>query len=110
MTQITSRLRVFWWAENKQGGWVKVSHAPVALPRTDAADLRLLLDQFCPTDKWERVVATKQDLGIRVILHERHGHIDFDAELACFCKQLRDHGRSRCELELHELHTNSEPS
>ena len=99
---ITSSLRVFWWAENKHGRWVKVNHAPVALVCEHPARLRLLLDRFCPTEKWERVVAGKRDLEIRVVLYECHGNIDFDAELARFYRILRDHGRSRFELELHE--------
>jgi hypothetical protein len=47
-----------------------VSHAPVDVEFTDAADLRTQLDRFSQTDKWGLVVATKQDLGMRTILHQ----------------------------------------
>jgi hypothetical protein len=58
-----------------RGRWVEVSHAQVDVELTDAADLWAQLDRFSQTDKWGLVVATKQDLGMRII-HHQHNRID----------------------------------
>jgi hypothetical protein len=98
-------LRVFWWAKNRQGRWVEVSHAPVELPFPDAAALRGQLEQFSRTENWGLVVAAKPDLAMRIVLYQRSSSLDFDAALACFCEKLRARGRSRFELHLHERFT-----
>ena len=98
-------LRVFWWAKNRQGRWVEVSHAPVELPFPDAAALRGQLEQFSRTENWGLVVAAKPDLAMHIVLYQRSSSLDFDTALACFCEKLRARGRSRFELHLHELFT-----
>ena len=38
--RLSCRLSVFWWAQSAKGRWVEVSHAPVDVQFTGAADLR----------------------------------------------------------------------
>ena len=102
MLRTSCRLCVFWWVKNGRGRWVEVSHAPVDVEFTDAADLRAQLDRFSQTDKWGLVVATKQDLGMRTILHQHNMNLDFETGVSWFLQQLRARGRSRLEIQLHE--------
>jgi hypothetical protein len=95
-------LRVFWWVKNGRGRWVEVSHAPVDVMFTDCAHLRAQIHSFSPPERWNLLVATKQDLGLRTILQQYNRNIDFHTEVSHFISQLRAAGRSRFELELHE--------
>ena len=105
MPQVRCNLRVFWWAKNRQGHWVEVSHTPVEVPFPDATDLRSQLEQFSRTDNWGLVVIAKPDLAMHIVLYQNSSNIDFDDGLACFCEKLRASGCSRFELHLHELFT-----
>jgi hypothetical protein len=96
------RLRVFWWAEDARGRWVEVHHAPVEVAFADAAGLRAALEQFSRPAGWSRVLARRADLGLGAVLHERHAALDFEAAAGRFLARLREGGRSRCELALHE--------
>jgi len=96
------RLRVFWWAEDARGSWVEVHHAPVEVAFADAAGLRAELEHFSRPAGWGRVLARRADLGLDAVLHERHAALDFEAQAGRFLARLREGGRSRCELALHE--------
>jgi len=96
------QLRVFWWAADARGRRARATHAPVEVAFADAAGLRAALEGFARAAAWERVLARRADAGLAAVLFERGAARDFEAEAGRFLARLRERGRSRCELEVHE--------
>ena len=81
---------------------MRATHAPVEVAFLNAAGLRAALEGFARAAAWERVLARRADAGLAAVLFERGAARDFEAEAGRFLARLRERGRSRCELEVHE--------
>ena len=103
------QLRVFWWAADARGRRARATHAPVEVAFADAAGLRAALEGFARAAAWERVLARRADAGLAAVLFERGAARDFEAEAGRFLARLRERGRSRCELEVHECGAGGAP-